>query len=167
MLLRKKHLMKILKTKRFKWLCFAGLIALSVYLLHVYCEHTGNDHEPQRGRPAQETIGKICDISDLKSFGAPPQSGDALPLDIDDWIDGNKPASHSTLVKTFASREEIHQHYVAACERQGYTIETPTSQGNDVVCTKQDGEYYKTLIEQVNCENGICKIGLELLKYPY
>jgi hypothetical protein len=158
---------KILKTKRFKFLCLVGLGALGVYLLHVYCQHTGNNHEPQRGRSAQETIGKICDISDLKSFGAPSQSGDAYPFYIDDWIDGNKPARHATLVKTFESREAIHQHYVAACEREGYTVESRPSEGNDLVCTKRDGGYDKTFTEQINCEGGVCSVGLELIKYPY
>jgi hypothetical protein len=159
--------MNILKKKRFKLLVFFATSALAFYLLHVYCEHTGNNHEPQRGRPAQETIGKICDISDLKSFGAPPHSGDALPFYIDDWIDGNKPAEHSTLVKTFASREEIHQHYVAACQQEGYTMETPSSESNDVVCTKWDGKHTKTFIEKVNCEGAVCNIGLELFKSIY
>jgi hypothetical protein len=157
--------MKILQTKWFKFLGFIGLSALGFYLLHVYCQHTGNNHEPQRGRPAQETIGKICDISDLKSFGAPPQSGDAYPFYIDDWIDGNKPAEHSTLVKTFSSREEIRQHYIAACQREGYTPKTPSTPNNDVVCTKQDGDNNKTFMEEVKCEGEICSIGLELSTY--
>jgi hypothetical protein len=159
--------MNIPKTKGFKFLGLIGLSALGFYLLHVYCQHTGNNHEPQRGRPAQETIGKICDISDLKSFGAPPQSGDALPFYIDDWIDGFKAAEHSTLLKTFASREEIHQHYVAACEREGYTVEASSNPKNDVLCSKWDGEYNKTFIAQVGCEDAVCRVGLELLKSIY
>lgn len=157
--------MKTLKTKRFKVLCILGLSALGVYLLHVYCQFTGNNHEPQRGRPAQESIGKICAISDLKSFGAPPHSGDALPFYIDDWIDGPKAAEHSTLIKTFASREEIHQHYIKACQREGYTLDSPSPADYDIACTKKEEGSTKSFVEHLTCNEQMCEIALELFTH--
>jgi hypothetical protein len=159
-----KHRMKLLKNKFVQGAFVLGVLG---YGVHLYCEFTGNNHEPQRGRAAQDSIGKLCDISDLKSFGAPAQSGDAYPLDIDDLIDGNKPAMHVTLVKTFATREEIHRHYRAACQREGYTLDDSSSSGDEVACSKRDGEYNKTFFTQVNCDGAVCRIGLELQKNPY
>lgn len=156
--------MKTLKTKRFKVLCILGLSALGVYLLHVYCQFTGNNHEPQRGRPAQETIGKICDISDLKSFGAPPHSGDAYPLDIDDWVDGTKSAKHDAFIKTLSNQEEIRQHYTAACKRLGFTLHQVDPENYEVACSKKkaNGLDEVTFVERTRCEGQVCGISLEL-----
>jgi hypothetical protein len=69
------------------------------------------------------------------------------------------------LVKTFSSQEEIHQHYVAACEREGYTLETQTSAWNGLACIKRDESTRKKFIEKVNCESDVCTIRLELSIY--
>jgi hypothetical protein len=84
---------------------------------------------------AQDSIGKLCDISDLKSFGAPAQSGDASAFYMDDFIDGTKPARHETVIKTLSSRSEIKQHYEAACQHMGYTLNDPSLSGDDVACS--------------------------------
>lgn len=159
-----KHLMKFLNKK-----FVLGVLVLGVlgYGVHLSCEFTGNNHEPQRGRAVQESIGKLCDISGLKRFGAPPQSGDSYPLDIDDLIDGTKPARHSTLIKTFSSREEIQRHYEAACQREGYTLAPPSPADYDVACSKKDGEYKKELVGRVKCDGAMCDIGLALETSPY
>jgi hypothetical protein len=158
-----KYLMKLLKNQ---FVLGAFVLGVLGYGVHLYCEFTGNNHEPQRGRAAQDSIGKLCDISDLKSFGAPAQSGDAYPLDIDDFIDGTKPARHSTLIKTFSSREEIQQHYEAACQRVEYTLAPPSPADYDVACSKTDGEYKKELGVRVKCDEAVCDIGLALEKSP-
>jgi hypothetical protein len=155
-----KHLMKLLKNKFVQGAFVLGVLG---YGVHLYCELTGNNHEPQRGREAQDSIGKLCDISDLKSFGAPAQSGDASAFYMDDFIDGTKPARHETVIKTLSSRSEIKQHYEEACQHMGYTLNDPSLSGDDVACSKWDGEYNKDFSAQAKCDGAECRVVLELL----